>query len=260
MKQKMYSSRLDRDFELEVCEPKEGQLIGDSSDITIVRAIALENILYNELAGTVTWSWQSLRNGAIVVDICDDTGVHVAGVGDIDPKSLKGEIARKYPVATAWSRAISAAVVRYLGFPGRVYTDKSFEVETDFAGFRFDSSPAAAKAPVPVGVSEPKEVDEPEEVSDFSAPDYPKDILDAAISEEPLDTTVKLAPEDVIMDRGIAMGMRLGDIIVSTDETKFKVREKKPGMPVGRQYLNYLVTNGWGNPTILEAARELLSK
>lgn len=248
MKQKMYSSRLDRDFELEVCEPKEGQLVGDSSDITIVRAIALENILYNELAGTVTWSWQSLRNGAIVVDVCDDTGVHVAGVGDIDPKSLKGDIARKYPVATAWSRAISAAVVRYLGFPGRVYTDKSFEVETDFAGFRLDSKPAATDMPA-------LDVGEAIDVSD-----YPKDILDAAVSEEPLDATAKIAPEDIIMDRGIAMGMRLGDIIVSDDETKFKIKDKKPCIPVGRQYLSYLVKNGWGNPAVLEAAQELLSK
>lgn len=248
MKQKMYSSRLDRDFELEVCEPKEGQLVGDSSDVTIVRAIALENILYNELAGTVTWNWQSLRNGAIVVDIYDDTGVHVAGVGDIDPKSLKGEIARKYPVATAWSRAVSAAVVRYLGFPGRVYTDKSFEVETDFAGFCAESKPVADDMPA-------LDVEEAVGVSD-----YPRDVLDAAISEEPLDVTAKIAPEDVVMDRGVAIGMTLGDIIISTDETKFRIKDKKPCIPVGRQYLNYLVTNGWGNPAILEAARELLSK
>lgn len=152
MKKTFYSPRLEKEFELTVCEPIPGQIVGDGSDISIVRASALENLLFHELAGAVEWNWKELANGAIIVDIKDDTGVHVAGVGDINQRSLKNDVAKAFPVATAWSRAISAAVIKYLGFEGRVYTDASFEIEkSDTAEEKVETEKTSA----PVAVSEP---------------------------------------------------------------------------------------------------------
>lgn len=127
---KFYSKRLEQEFELEVCTALPGQIEGDDSDISIVRASALEK-LFNDLGGAVSWKWSEVEDKGIIIDINDDTGVHVAGIGDWDEKSLVGRIAQSYPLSTAWSRAMSNAIVKYFGFEGRIYTDASFAVEDD---------------------------------------------------------------------------------------------------------------------------------
>ena len=219
MKKTLYSPRLEREFELDVCTPSADQIVGYGYDITIVIDLALEKILFNDLAGAVNFQWKEIGNGAIIVDLFDDAGTHVVGVGDVCPKGLKNDVARSFPEATAWSRAISAAVVKYLGFEGRVYTDASFEIEKD-------DSFGPPRATVSVG-------DE---------------------KEKPLD------PKEVVFTTGKVKGMKLGEIIESDDPELFPYVQKKPGIPRGRMYLEYMVEkNRITDKECCEATKALLS-
>lgn len=242
MKKTLYSPRLDREFELEVCTPCADQIVGDGSDITIVRAISLEKILYS-LAGAVNFQWKEIGNGAIIVDLYDDSGVHVVGVGDAAPKGLKNDIARSYPEATAWSRAISAAVVRYLGFEGRVYTDASFEVENSY------SETPVVKAEVPVSTAETVEE---------SAADPLAAATTVAVNES---ESVPFDPREVVYTSGTVKGKKLGEIIESDDKNLFKYTQKKPGIPLGRSYLEYVYSkNLIKDPNVREAIEMLLNE
>lgn len=236
MKKTFYSPRLEREFELDVCTPSADQIVGDGSDITIVRALALEKILFNDLAGAVNFQWKEIGNGAIIVDLFDDAGTHVVGVGDVCPKGLKNDVARSFPEATAWSRAISAAVVKYLGFEGRVYTDDSFEIEKEDS---FEPTKSTVS-----------EVDESEE-----------NPLDAATTVSGEDEKEKpLDPKEVVFTTGKVKGMKLGEIIESDDPELFPYVQKKPGIPRGRMYLEYMVEkNRITDKECCEATKALLS-
>lgn len=242
MKKTLYSPRLDREFELEVCTPCADQIVGDGSDITVVRAISLEKILYS-LAGAVNFQWKEIGNGAIVVDLYDDSGVHVVGVGDVAPKGLKNDIARSYPEATAWSRAISAAVVRYLGFEGRVYTDASFEVENQY------SETPVTKAETPSS---------PVETVEEIASDPLAAATTVAVNES---DAAAFDPREVVFTSGAVKGMKLGEIIESDDKNLFKYTQKKPGIPLGRSYLEYVFAKGMiKNSTVRDATEMLLNE
>lgn len=237
MKKTLYSPRLSKDFELDVCTPSADQIVGDGSDITIVRALALEKILFNDLAGAVTFQWKEIGNGAIIVDLFDDAGTHVVGVGDVCSKGLKNDVARSFPEATAWSRAISAAVVKYLGFEGRVYTDASFEIEKEDS---FEPTKSTVSS----------EVDEAEE--------NPLDAATTVSSGEEAETTID--PKEVVFTTGKVKGMKLGEIIESDDAELFPYVQKKPGIPRGRMYLEYMVDkNRIADKECREATKALLS-
>lgn len=251
---KMYSPRLDKEFELTVCEPVEGQIKGNADDITVVRASALEKILFDELEGAVTWDWSVLPSGAIIVDIRDDSGVHVAGVGDIASKGLKGEISRSFPTSTAWSRAISSAVAKYLGFEGRVYTDASFEVQAssdDVLSMPLEA-PAKKAKPAPVSV----ESESPEK-SDLAF-----DPIEAASTvyelEEDGPVAVKTPYEDVLFPIGVGKNRKMGELIKDDDVSLIN---PKPGLPKGRQLIERALRTGSLNkyPEAKEAAEYLLS-
>lgn len=223
-KKTLYSPRLERNFELEVCTPRPDQIVGDGSDITIVRAIALEKILY-ELAGAVNFTWKEIGNGAIIVDLYDDSGVHVVGVGDVASKGLTNNIAKSYPEATAWSRAISAAVVRYLGFEGRVYTDASFEVEKGY-----DSTPTVSKV---IEYESEAEEKEPETYIDPLAA-----AMDVVEEEGPQE------PGDMIFPFGKVKGKKISEIITIKDSSILpKSIEPTVGKTAGRTYLEWAVEN-----------------
>lgn len=231
MKKTLHSPRLGKDFELEVCAPCAGQIVGDGSDITIVRAIALENILYNDLAGAVSFEWREIGNGAIAVDLRDDLGVHVVGIGDNTPKGLRGDIAKQFPEATAWSRAISAAVIKYLGFEGRVYTDASFEIA--------------------------KESEICETVSDIKDSGKDIDPLSAAT------TTVEDKQENFanyIWPNGKAKGMTVREILKSDDRSKFFFADKKNEHTRGYMYLKYISEQEKTDAKLKKAILEILQK
>lgn len=246
---KMYSPRLEKEFELTVCEPVEGQIKGNADDITIVRASALEKILFDELEGAVTWDWSVLPSGAIIVDIRDDSGVHVAGVGDIASKGLKGEIAHSFPTSTAWSRAISSAVSKYLGFEGRVYTDASFEIQA--------SSDDTFSAPVAATTRTAKSAPPADE------PKIPVDPIEASstvyelVEDEAVE--VKTPYEDVLFPVGSEKNRKMGELI---NDDSVKLINPKPGLPKGRQLIERALKGGMLNkyPEAKEAAEYLLSK
>lgn len=229
MKKELYSERLNKSFELEVCSPKEGELVGDVDDVIIVRSAGLERILFNDLAGAVNWSWATLSDGGIIVEIRDDSGVHVAGVGDIAYKGLKSDIARKFPDATAWSRAISSAVVKYLGFEGRVYPDTAFELES-----KYDSVDDEA-------IKTPKTVDP----------------LAAAT------TTVREKTEndfaDFVWEKGKAKGMTIREILASDDANIFAYTSGGDNTR-GYSYLKYVAGMSSTSKELVEKILAILKR
>ena len=209
------SKRLDKEFELEVCEAAPGAIVGDGSDISIVRASALEELLY-ELGGAVTWSWKEVEDKGIIFEISDDTGVHVAGTGDWNAFSLKDRVAKAFPLATAWSRAMSAAVVKYFGFEGRVYSDASFEVLEDEP-----VKPASSKK-APAKKSEPKDSTDDE---------------NPVISEI---TESEAYPSDWVFTVGAGKGMTLAEIAEADDHPNFARVRPRTGLTKGLSYLLYM--------------------
>ncbi len=238
---KTFTSRWGKEYELQVCEPAPGQIKGDASDISIVRANALEELLLS-LGGAVKTEVLEIEDKGLIFKISDDTGFTCFGTGDWSSKSLTDKIAQAYPLATAYSRAMSAAVVKYFGFEGRVYSDAAFtvveddETETTTASVSEETSATPEKKPA-------KKATEPAD-------------------ENPVAT--EGAPSEWIWTGKTCKGMTLSAIAEIDDPKRFPSAPRE-GCTRGLSYLLYMYENGGagrpqsgGSPEQMAALKEFL--
>lgn len=187
---KLYSNYLKRDFELSLIEKQEGDRV-----LQIVPHDALEDIIHNQipLEQGVTYDYRvestDPNHSVVICIVADQFGRRVVGIGEATPGTLDNEIAKTYPTLIASQRAFDRAVIRYLAFPGKAFSNTEIPLN--------DSENSLAGAPVPSGIqSTPVEEPEPEN-SPKAAPIQKQEEKAPTASDQ-----AKTRPGDVMMKAG----------------------------------------------------------
>lgn len=133
MIEKLLAENLATEFEVETCKPDPSSLAGEKTDdIRIIKFSSIKKIL-SLLGFSVKVESEPEFAYPIIgykVIVSDDTGRVVEAHGSVNCTCEKG-IAKRFALETAWSRALSNAVIEYCGFPGRVYSDQSIATLAD---------------------------------------------------------------------------------------------------------------------------------
>lgn len=149
----IHSRYLNRDIDVQ-------ESVSGNEDITIVPHDALEEIIFNSedaIDNDIKVHYQTILTEpghyAFLCAIDDKNGRRVEYIGESLPETLETDIARKYPALMAFKRSFDAAAIKFLGLPGKVYSDQQVSAanETRPIGRSFsappieDDTPAAEK-------------------------------------------------------------------------------------------------------------------
>lgn len=133
-KKKIYSNNLKMEFEVNTTE----RVLEYGEIIETVNHDSLENIMYNHLVLDknlgVKYSMKPLvlspEHSVFECIITDNDGRFVHAIGESTTSSLKTTIALEYPSLISSQRAFDRAIIRYLGFTGRVYSNTEIMDDT----------------------------------------------------------------------------------------------------------------------------------
>ena len=122
MVKKIKSTRFGNEWEVETC--KAGKSAVNPAEIEIVRFASLKQILraLEDCVRVNTSVSMSPPLVCVTATLEDENGVKVTTYGSVNV-DMEDKIPTKFPVETAYSRAISNLVIEYMQFEGRVYAD-----------------------------------------------------------------------------------------------------------------------------------------
>lgn len=206
MKQKIFSKPYNREFEVEICPPREGE----SADVQVIAHASLERIIVHDLKVSYdTTVVVGATSHSLVKCVMEDknTGIRVCAHGETTKSTLTSDIGQGYPTRTAETRAFDAAAITLLGFEGKFYTDYQMSAES-----RISNNTAITPATVSPAVTsvEPETFVEDDDtscgedevvvISDFSyedeetyvdVPDVDDDVTDDTESGDTVETLDK---------------------------------------------------------------------
>ena len=116
----MYSKYLDKDFNIKA---------EDFEDVQIIPHSILEDIFFNQITTEYAPSYEESleyvneKHAVVKCTVNDKKGRHIECIGESTDANLKTEIAQGIPVTMAEIRAFDRAVIRYLAFKGKVYSE-----------------------------------------------------------------------------------------------------------------------------------------
>lgn len=138
------------DTELEV-----STFTDESGEKTIISHAALEDIVHNQIPDEFGTKYEitalsiSETHNVFKCVISDNSGRRITGIGESLPVTLESDIAKAYPALIASQRAFDRAVIQYLQFPSKVYSDTegvTSEIKTDEFPLP-NNAPAASSVP-----------------------------------------------------------------------------------------------------------------
>lgn len=110
--------------------------------MTIISHNSLERLMHNVLMNSdysVNYDLNFIectkRHTVVECVIWDKNSRRISGIGESSLESLNSSIAKQYPSLTASQRAFDRAIIRYLGFEGRCYSDSEFSNNVIFENF-----------------------------------------------------------------------------------------------------------------------------
>lgn len=118
----MFSKRFEKEYEVEAIE---------QNGLKVARFSSLKALL-DELGSAVKVAVTPLLQNPVYGFECvirDDAGAEARAYGSVNINVEKG-IPKQFVLETAYSRALSAAVIEYFGFEDRVYSDVAIVPET----------------------------------------------------------------------------------------------------------------------------------
>lgn len=123
---KLYSRYLDRDIEV-----PDSSVVSGGEVVTLIPHDVLEELIYNSEEASennfqvhYTPVVTELRHYAFLCCIADKYGRRIQGVGESLDATLETPIALNYPTLMAVKRAFDDAAIKFLGLPGKVYSDQ----------------------------------------------------------------------------------------------------------------------------------------
>ena len=85
---------------------------------------------------------------AFICTISDKNGRRVEEIGESTAETLETPIARNYPALMAFKRAFDAAAIRFLGLPGKIYSDQQISAKASAVptGVTYKAEPLETEA------------------------------------------------------------------------------------------------------------------
>ena len=194
---KITSKYLDREIEIPPTQFADGD-----ETVTIIPHDVLEDLIYNseEAAVNNIQVHYSIvvaepRHYAFVCSINDKHGRRIESIGESLEDTLSTVISRNYPVLMAAKRAFDDAAIKFLGCPGKVYSDQQIEVENP--GEENSAAPKK-KAEEPAGRKSQRRTAAPKEAPAQTADeDISVDIADDVAADVADQPEPELPDEDI---------------------------------------------------------------
>ena len=232
-------------YELETFEK-----VNNEGVMTIISHNSLERLMHNVLmkedcAVKYDLNFIECTEKHTVVEciIWDNKSRRISAIGESSYKSLNSDIARQYPSLTASQRAFDRAIIRYLGFEGRCYSDSEF---TNVVSFD--------ELPEEIIVNE-KETNLNDDIDKIEKKTTSAVIKDDEKSEEVL-------IEDIVETEGIVMNESVETFQDTSEETEVSEKVTENGVDIIDEKFNVVVDIGrfkGTNKTIREIYEEDLN-
>lgn len=252
----MYSAHYDKNFEVAMTSYSE-----NGKEVVIISHDALEDIIHNQIPveEKVMYDFQCMTVNpnipVICCTICDKRGRRVQAIGEATPRSLTTEIAKAYPTLMASQRAFDRAAIRFLNFPGKIYsnmeiTDGDISIEEDMI------EPVEERPVENTGISVKEEVVE-EKPPFVAAPISTKsEVKEEVKTEEKVDTKTEPETEEKV-EAPVEDGY--GSVVINMGKYKGKNKTIAELYNEDYNWLSYISTmtgvNGFVKDQVTAAAK-----